>query len=73
MASPVEFPSPVGGVPFPADFAPSVVFAVLYSCLIPLLAYRVLDAKSRNTLVVGTAVFVIERCVLFLQIETDHL
>lgn len=60
----MEFPSPVGGVPFPSDYAPSILFAVMYGLLLPLLAYRILDRKSRNTLLIGTALFSIERSVL---------
>lgn len=58
-----EFPSPVGGVPFPSDFAPSVIFALMYGSLIPLLAYRILDGKSRNVMLIGTAAFTVERWV----------
>ncbi|KAF7976071.1 hypothetical protein HWV62_7624 [Athelia sp. TMB] len=58
----MEFPSPVGGLPLPSsDFAPSVVFAILYGLLLPLLVHRVLDRRYRNTLLINTSTFAIER------------
>src|ERR1700734_386912 len=30
-----RFPSPIGGVAFPSDFAPSIIFAVMYGLLLP--------------------------------------
>ncbi|EGO00256.1 hypothetical protein SERLA73DRAFT_160202, partial [Serpula lacrymans var. lacrymans S7.3] len=65
MASNIAFPSPVGGVPFPSDFAPSVLFAVLYGLLLPVAAYRIADKRSRTVLLVGSTVFAIERLVIF--------
>ncbi|EGO25807.1 hypothetical protein SERLADRAFT_388314, partial [Serpula lacrymans var. lacrymans S7.9] len=65
MSSNIAFPSPVGGVPFPSDFAPSVLFAVLYGLLVPVMAYRVANKKSRTFLLVGSITFSIERIVLF--------
>ena len=59
----MEFPSPVGGLPLPSDFAPSVLFAILYALLLPLLVHRVLDRRYRNTLLINTSTFAIERCV----------
>ena len=60
----VNFPAPVGGTVLPPDFAPSVLFAVLYGLLLPLLAYRMLDRRSRCTLLIGTMAFSVERCVV---------
>ncbi|KAF7983777.1 hypothetical protein HWV62_18986 [Athelia sp. TMB] len=61
----MEFPSPVGGLPLPSsDFAPSVVFAILYGLLLPLLVHRVLDRRYRNTLLINTSTFAIERVVI---------
>lgn len=61
----MEFPSPVGGVALPSDFAPSILFATLYGLLLPLLAYRVTHRKSRNLVLSSTMTFTIERCVSF--------
>ncbi|KAF9522658.1 hypothetical protein CPB83DRAFT_822578 [Crepidotus variabilis] len=61
----VSFPAPVGGTPLPVDFAPSVLFAVLYGLLIPLEAYRLFHRRSRTTLLIGTVAFAIERIVIF--------
>lgn len=62
----MAFPSPIGGVPFPSDFAPSIIFAILYGLLLPVLAYRIIDRKSRNALLIGTTAFAIERLAYFL-------
>lgn len=63
-ASPMTtFPVPVGGVPQPDDFAPSILFAILYGCLIPLAAYRLIRPESRNIVLLGTSFFSIERYV----------
>ncbi|TFK20920.1 hypothetical protein FA15DRAFT_673029 [Coprinopsis marcescibilis] len=59
------FPSPVGGLPLPLDFAPTILFAVLYGLLLPLLAYRIIDRRSRTWLLFGTSLFAVERVVVF--------
>lgn len=64
----MTFPSPVGGVPFPEDYAPSILFAVLYALLVPLMFYRMLHKRSRNLLLVGSVVFAIER---YVQLKWD--
>ncbi|KAF8882721.1 hypothetical protein BD779DRAFT_913468 [Infundibulicybe gibba] len=61
----MSFPSPVGGTPYPEDFAPCVIFAILYGLLVPLLVFRCCDARSRTTLLIGTACYIIERVILF--------
>ncbi|KAH6914499.1 hypothetical protein BKA70DRAFT_1369758 [Coprinopsis sp. MPI-PUGE-AT-0042] len=61
----MTFPSPVGGVGFPSDFAPSIIFAVLYGLLLPLLVYRFWDRRSRTYLISGTVLFTVERIVSF--------
>ncbi|EAU91146.1 hypothetical protein CC1G_03314 [Coprinopsis cinerea okayama7 len=61
----VEFPSPVGGASLPPDFAPSILFAVLYGLLVPLTAYRLYDRRSRTVLLLGTIIFSTERIVIF--------
>ncbi|OSX62376.1 hypothetical protein POSPLADRAFT_1143658 [Postia placenta MAD-698-R-SB12] len=59
------FPSPVGGAPFNFDFAPSVVLAVLYGTLAPLIIYRAASPKSRNVFLIGCVIFGLERTVDF--------
>ncbi|KAF8812921.1 hypothetical protein BYT27DRAFT_7158810 [Phlegmacium glaucopus] len=61
----VEFPAPVGGTALPADFAPSILFAILYACLVPLMLYRMIDRRSRCILLIGTIPFSVERVVIF--------
>ncbi|KAF8882720.1 hypothetical protein BD779DRAFT_913470 [Infundibulicybe gibba] len=61
----MSFPSPVGGTPDTKDFAPCVIFAILYGLLVPLLVFRFYDARSRTTLLIGTACHIIARVVLF--------
>ena len=65
-----RFPTPVGGTPLPVDFAPSIIFAVLYGIISPLLFFRLLDKRSRTVLLIGTAVFSIERSALHLSFKT---
>lgn len=62
----VEFPAPVGGTVLSDDFAPSVLFAILYAFLAPLMLYRMLSRRSRCTLLIGTIAFSIERYVVSL-------
>ena len=57
----VNSPAPIGGTSLPSDFAPSVLFAVLYGLLVPLMAYRMFDRRSRFGLLFGTIIFSIER------------
>jgi hypothetical protein len=56
-----RFPSPIGGVAFPSDFAPSIIFAVMYGLLLPLMGYRIFNKKSRNLMLGGSLTFGIER------------
>ncbi|KAH9889390.1 hypothetical protein C8Q73DRAFT_654324 [Cubamyces lactineus] len=60
-----EFPSPVGGAPFPIDFAPSILFAALYALLIPVIVWRAVDRRSRTVILIGTACLAIERVITF--------
>ncbi|PIL33540.1 hypothetical protein GSI_04163 [Ganoderma sinense ZZ0214-1] len=60
-----EFPVPVGGVPYPLDFAPSILFAVLYGFMVPVVVYRMVHPRSRNGVLIGTTVFSIERVVSY--------
>ncbi|KAJ2919926.1 hypothetical protein MD484_g434, partial [Candolleomyces efflorescens] len=61
----MPFPAPVGGLVLPSDLAPSIVFAVLYALLLPLVAYRIFDRRSRTLLLLGTIIFSVERIVIF--------
>ncbi|KIM45438.1 hypothetical protein M413DRAFT_442117 [Hebeloma cylindrosporum] len=61
----VNFPAPIGGTSLPPDFGPSILFAVLYGLLVPLMAYRMFDRRSRSALLIGTISFSIERVVIF--------
>lgn len=59
------FPAPVGGVPQPGDFVPSILVAILYGCLLPVIAYRLIRPESRNFILIGTICFSIERYVQY--------
>jgi hypothetical protein len=61
MTSTYRFPSPIGGVAFPFDYAPSIIFAILYGLLLPLLGYRAFQKKSRTMMLSGSFSFGIER------------
>ncbi|KAI0369014.1 hypothetical protein BV20DRAFT_980380 [Pilatotrama ljubarskyi] len=62
-----EFPSPVGGVPLDVDFAPSILFSVLYALLVPVAIMRIINPRSRNMVLVGTLLFSTEQAL------TTHL
>lgn len=68
-----RFPSPIGGVPFSLDFAPSIIFAILYGMLIPLALYRWISKSSRTLTLFGTTTFAIERVVaMALRAKQSH-
>ena len=67
MSSGVLFPSPVGGVPIDADFAPSVMFSSLYTILIAVAIYRLSHPSTRTMVSIGTLIFIIERYALDLS------
>ncbi|KAI0758499.1 hypothetical protein BD413DRAFT_488700 [Trametes elegans] len=60
-----SFPAPVGGAPLEVDFAPSILFAVLYAFLVPVAIYRAVNRRSRTAVYIGSTVFTIERVVAF--------
>lgn len=60
-----EFPAPVGGVPDELDFAPSIVFAILYALMVPIAIWRVAHPRSRSIVLLGTSIFSIERLISF--------
>ncbi|CAL1707061.1 unnamed protein product [Somion occarium] len=69
----IRFPSPIGGVPFSLDFAPSIIFAILYGMLIPLALYRWISKSSRTLTLFGTTTFAIERVVaMALRAKQSH-
>ena len=56
-----EIPSPVGGVPLPVDFAPSILFACLYAIMVPVVLLRLIQPQSRSAVLIGATFFSIER------------
>ncbi|TFK77614.1 hypothetical protein K466DRAFT_508294, partial [Polyporus arcularius HHB13444] len=68
-----EFPSPIGGAPFPIDFAPSILFCVLHGLLVPVFIWRMARSQTRNFVLIGALAFTIERTVLYaLRAHTAH-
>ncbi|TBU42565.1 hypothetical protein BD309DRAFT_923309 [Dichomitus squalens] len=68
-----EFPSLVGGVPLPVDFAPSILFACLYAVMLPVVFWRIIHPRSRSAALAGTTFFSIERVVAYaLRAKASH-
>ncbi|OJA07839.1 hypothetical protein AZE42_06361 [Rhizopogon vesiculosus] len=65
MSSEYEFPSPVGGVPFPSDFGPSILFSLLYFSLIPIFVVRLFNKRSRAVVSINAIITTIERVIMF--------
>lgn len=62
MAAPqYTFPAPIGGVPFDLDFAPSILFAVLYGSVSLLAIYRMAHPSTRTLCTLGSFLYVTER------------
>ncbi|KAF9568236.1 hypothetical protein CPC08DRAFT_757736 [Agrocybe pediades] len=61
----VNFPAPIGGTVLPSDFAPSILFAVLYGLLLPLFTYRMYARRSRTLVLLGSGFLLIERIVFY--------
>jgi hypothetical protein len=61
----VLFPAPIGGTVMQDDFAPSVLFVVLYSTLLSFVFRRLWWSRTRCLLLLGTIPFIIERIILF--------
>ncbi|KAH9835421.1 uncharacterized protein C8Q71DRAFT_765800 [Rhodofomes roseus] len=59
------FPAPVGGVLLPEDFAPSLLFGILYLLLIPFIALRFISKSSRTMVIMGVALTTIVRVLNF--------
>ncbi|KAF4566561.1 hypothetical protein AB1N83_003862 [Pleurotus pulmonarius] len=61
----MTFPTPTGGASIlQEDFAPSILFAVLYGCMLPLILYRLAHRRSRTLVIAGCASLSIERIVV---------
>ncbi|RPD57706.1 hypothetical protein L226DRAFT_573586 [Lentinus tigrinus ALCF2SS1-7] len=58
-----EFPSPIGGVPFPEDLVPSILFSTLHALLIPIFVWRLVRSRTRTLVLLGVCCFTIERTV----------
>ncbi|THH00013.1 hypothetical protein EW026_g2447 [Hermanssonia centrifuga] len=59
------FPAPIGGVPAQIDFAPSILFVILYAFLSILAIYRLARSSSRSLVLAGTVAFVVERIIIY--------
>ena len=57
----VGFLSPIGGVPLPTDFIPSILFGILFSIALLVYIWRMSNSQTRNYVLIGTVVFTIER------------
>ena len=62
------FPAPVGGAPDALDLAPSIVFAILYALLVPIVLWRMVHPQSRTTVLLSTSFFSIERYVVIIHL-----
>lgn len=65
------FPTPVGGLILPSEFAACIVFCVLYGLLLPLVAYRIFNRRTRTILLLGTILFAIERSVTLILFQSQ--
>ena len=68
----VSFPAPIGGTVIPDDFAPSVLFTVLYASLVGLVFHRIFYRQTRSVVLMGTLVFSVERQVVSFKIMTTN-
>ncbi|KAH7100133.1 hypothetical protein BKA62DRAFT_620517 [Auriculariales sp. MPI-PUGE-AT-0066] len=60
-----RFPTPVGGFPDSRDRVPSILFAILYLCIVPVGAMRLIRRESRTWVHIGTCTFALERIVVY--------
>ncbi|KAH9911672.1 uncharacterized protein BXZ73DRAFT_82664 [Epithele typhae] len=60
-----QIPAPIGGIPLPLDFAPSILFSILYAAVFIVIAWRVYRPDSRCFLLVGSVIGALERVVFF--------
>ena len=68
----VLFPAPIGGTVIQNDFAPSVLFAVLYTTLLSLMFRRILNKRTRCAALIGTIIFTLERHVVCFETMTTN-
>ena len=68
-----QFPAPVGGAPNSLDFAPSILFAILYGLMAPIIIWRMVHPRSRNTVLLTTSLFSLERYVPAYYPSTHHI
>lgn len=64
-ATSLRIPTPVGGTPLTDDGAPSALFAALYGILFPFFLMRLVSSAKRNSLLMGSTAFSIERVVIY--------
>ncbi|KAF6754716.1 hypothetical protein DFP72DRAFT_1124414 [Ephemerocybe angulata] len=58
------FPAPIGGIALPSEFPACITFIVLYGLLVPVIAYRFWDRRSRTILLIGAVIAATERTVV---------
>ena len=58
---PYTFPAPIGGAPMDLDFAPSILYVVLYAFIVVLAVNRFARSSSRTFITFGSMAFAIER------------
>ncbi|KAG8694871.1 hypothetical protein FRC11_001903, partial [Ceratobasidium sp. 423] len=57
-----------GGIPIKSqDLAASIVFIILYVCLIPLAVWRLASRESRTTTMIRPAIFVLVRIATYIM------
>ena len=63
MAASTKFPSPIGGAPDALDLVPSIVFAILWILMLPVIVWRMAHPRSRTVMLLITSVFSLEQYV----------
>ncbi|KAB5589574.1 Proteophosphoglycan protein [Ceratobasidium theobromae] len=57
-----------GGIPIKSqDFAASIIFTIMYICLIPLAGFRFVKKESRSTSMIRPAIFVLVRVATYIM------
>ncbi|KZT68394.1 hypothetical protein DAEQUDRAFT_727971 [Daedalea quercina L-15889] len=59
------FPVPIGGVPFPGELPPSLLFEIAYILIIPLIVFRFVTKASRTMVIMGVTFTTGERIMNF--------
>ncbi|KAH7100131.1 hypothetical protein BKA62DRAFT_265396 [Auriculariales sp. MPI-PUGE-AT-0066] len=57
-------PTPPGGISYPKDAAPSIIFAVAFAALLPVVYLRQTSPATRTTVTVLTSITVLQRVIL---------